>query len=142
MITCFCRIGGQPLLFKGALRDFKGALKISFQGDVATKTVLGSRPGCSLLVHSSVCRQVPPFLSLRSNIRISGWVWINKVFGQNIIPPSLFSHHKFCSPFVSSQVCLPASEQCDHCHHWLLPRLLPRVFQVCLFNLDLGFVLS
>merc|ERR1712032_1430476 len=51
--------------------------------DVATETLVGSRPKYSLLLHSSL----------------------------------------FC------QVCLPFSEQCDHCHRWLLPCLLPRIIQ-------------
>ena len=137
-------ISGRRFLFNKISQeeDFSGRRflfkKISQEEDVATETLLGSRPGRSLLLHSSVCRQVPPFLSLY--IRISGLVWINKVLGQNIIlwiiltplPPNILLTSGLSSCFWTV---------------WSLPSLatsssitarLSGLFQLTkLFNLDL-----
>ena len=177
MVTSFYRIGGQPLIFslqgdfsKDFSKDFSSRRflrkeisleedisgrrflfnKISQEEDVATETLLGSRPGRSLLLHSSLCRQVLTSFSFRfKNIKMSGLGQAsdqqsfgvkhdssNFICRVSIKVPTVFNQN-LCSPFASPQVGLPASEQCDHRHHWLLPRLLPCIFQVCFNNIKL-----
>ena len=72
-------ISGRRFLFNKISQeeDFSGRRflfkKISQKEDVATETLLGSRPGRSLLLHSSLCRQVLTSFPFRfKNIKMSG----------------------------------------------------------------------